>query len=491
MWMLHQERCDKDGQGNAIGTSIDAVRRGGVLAKTGGHTAASGPTTRRYQNLPSRVAQCKKQQQCLASSGCVLCHTWERSASKMGELSPPPWAVSLLLLPLMVVVLTSPATAAPQVRQRRFESMFSLGDSYADTGNGPVVFGWHGIANPVMRPPYGSTFFRRPTGRNCDGRLPIDFLAESMGLPLVPPFLARNGTAARSFRRGANFAVGGATALDTTFFHRWDPPGGNVFPLNTSLAVQMQWFESLKPDLCATPKECKDLFSRSLFFVGAFGANDYLLSLAANKSIHQVRTYVPDVVRTISKAVQRLLQHGATTVVVPGVIPVGCAPPVLVTFADPDPAAYDARTGCLKAINDLAAHHNALLRESLRELQAKQHRRPAEVGGADIVYADFFTPVIDMVTSPAKFGFEGDVLTLCCGGSGRFNYNKRVFCGDPGAVRCRDPSARLFWDGVHLTEAAYRYIAAGWLSSIKSPAASDGSGGTNRTDATPTVESSC
>ena len=62
--------------------------------------------------------------------------------------------------------------------------------------------------------------------------------AQSLGLPLVPPFLARSGTA--TFRRGANFAVGGATALDTSFFHRWDPPGGSVFPLNTSLGVQMR-----------------------------------------------------------------------------------------------------------------------------------------------------------------------------------------------------------------------------------------------------------
>jgi hypothetical protein len=49
--------------------------------------------------------------------------------------------------------------------------------------------------------------------------------------------------------------------------------------------------------------ECKELFGRSLFFVGAFGANDYLLSLAA-KSIDEVRSFVPDVVRNISMAVE-------------------------------------------------------------------------------------------------------------------------------------------------------------------------------------------
>jgi phospholipase/lecithinase/hemolysin len=106
---------------------------------------------------------------------------------------------------------------------------------------------------------------------------------------------------------------------------------------------------------------------------------------------------------------QRLIvEHGATTVVVPGVIPVGCAPPVLATFADPDPAGYDPRTGCLKAINEVAAHHNALLQDALRELRARHRHRVSAV-----IYADFFGPVIDMVTSPAKFG-EHTCTVLAC-----------------------------------------------------------------------------
>lgn len=92
------------------------------------------------------------------------------------------------------------------------------------------------------------------------------------------------------------------------------------------------------------------------------------------------------------------MEHGAATVVVPGVIPVGCAPPVLATFADPDPAGYDPRTGCLRAINEVAIRHNALLQDGLRELRARH------AAAAAVVYVDFFGPVIDMVTSPAKFG---------------------------------------------------------------------------------------
>jgi phospholipase/lecithinase/hemolysin len=37
-------------------------------------------------------------------------------------------------------------------------------------------------------------------------------------------------------------------------------------------------------------------------------------------------------------------------------------------------------------------------------------------------------------------------------------------------LKKKDPSARFFWDGSgHLTEAANRYIADEWLSSIISP----------------------
>ena len=86
----------------------------------------------------------------------------------------------LLLLgsPSVVVGAAEPASSLPVTR--RYDSIFSFGDSFADTGNNPAVFAWHSVFDPVMRPPYGSTFFGRPTGRNCDGRLPIDFLGASL-----------------------------------------------------------------------------------------------------------------------------------------------------------------------------------------------------------------------------------------------------------------------------------------------------------------------
>jgi hypothetical protein len=48
--------------------------------------------------------------------------------------------------------------------------------------------------------------------------------------------------------------------------------------------------------------EC-EFFGRSLFFVGEFGVNDYHLSLK-KLSVQQVRSLVPDVIETISMAIE-------------------------------------------------------------------------------------------------------------------------------------------------------------------------------------------
>ncbi|GJN06488.1 hypothetical protein PR202_ga24218 [Eleusine coracana subsp. coracana] len=353
--------------------------------------------------------------------------------------------------------------AAHHRRRYKYNSIFSFGDSFADTGNNPAVFAWHSVFDHVMRPPYGTTFFGRPTGRNCDGRLILDFIAERLGIPYLPPYLGppfaspspANDSSGFQFHRGASFAVGAATALDAEFYHSRDiPGGGSKFPFNTSLSVQMDWFESLmnkKPSsLCRTARECRKVLGRSLLLVGEFGVNDYHFSFQ--------RKSVPE----------RLIKHGARTLVVPGVIPSGCSPPIL-AMSFPD-AEYDSRTGCLKAHNELGRYHNAHLQRSIDKLRT---RHP----NARIIYADFFTPVMEMVESPHKFGFREDVLTVCCGGPGKNNFNGSVMCGDPKATTCSDPSASLYWDGVHFTEAANRYIADTWLSSINFSNARDYGGG--------------
>ena len=61
-------------------------------------------------------------------------------------------------------------------------------------------------------------------------------------------------------------------------------------------------------------------------------------------------------------------------------------------------------------------------------------------------------------------GFFNGTLTACCGGGGPYNFNNSARCGHTGSKACNDPCAHVNWDGIHLTEAAYRHIAKGLIS---------------------------
>lgn len=72
--------------------------------------------------------------------------------------------------------------------------------------------------------------------------------AEAFDLPLMPPS-ANKGT---NFSQGANFAVMGATALDLKYFK--DNNVWSIPPFNTSMSVQLQWFDEVKQTVCSSPQ---------------------------------------------------------------------------------------------------------------------------------------------------------------------------------------------------------------------------------------------
>ncbi|CAA7402580.1 unnamed protein product [Spirodela intermedia] len=351
----------------------------------------------------------------------------------------PHFSLDFLVYLLVFSVFTMADSARP-----RYTSIISFGDSMTDTGNAL-------IAEPELNQvfgklPYGRTYFGRPTGRQSDGRLVVDFIAHAFGLPPPPPYL---GGRSQDFRHGVNFAVGGATALDAPLI-----PGEGIKQgyLNYSLSVQLKWFEELKPSLCHSLKDCRTYFDRTLFLVGEFGINDYGNEFLDNVEINKLLPRIPSVVEAISSATERLIEHGAVELLVPGSTAIGCMPVCLTSGASADKTDYDPRNQCLKAINDFSEFHNALLRRALSRLQKKYPE-------VRITYADYYGPTLAFANFPQRFGFSNGALRSCCGGGGRYNFNWSAWCGKPGSEVHGDPSTFVSWDGVHMTDAAHRILA--------------------------------
>ncbi|KAK6917663.1 GDSL lipase/esterase [Dillenia turbinata] len=129
-----------------------------------------------------------------------------------------------------------------------FTHIFSFGDSNTDTGN--LLNIWQGDEPPLFGlPPYGKTYFHRPTGRCSDGRLIIDFIAESLGLSHIPPYNGGNKEKITKIVDGVNFAVVAATALDATYYIEKgiDKPFA-IFSLRT----QLGWFKEVLRSACNT-----------------------------------------------------------------------------------------------------------------------------------------------------------------------------------------------------------------------------------------------
>ncbi|RLN19710.1 hypothetical protein C2845_PM02G15360 [Panicum miliaceum] len=354
----------------------------------------------------------------------------------MAKVSRPPPAVALVLVLVGLVAAVADASAGPR-GLTCYTRMFAFGNSLTDTGNAVIFPATAG--GPFTRPPYGQTYFGQPSGRASDGRLIIDFLgirqtfrsslsqcpytrrkaqlscrfktltlshwtrtADELRVPQPTPYLA--GRTAANFLNGTNFAVGGATALDQAFLAN----KGIMSFVPISLSNQTSWFQNVLR-----------LVNSSSVYVqghGEIGLNDYFFALNSN-----------------SVDVAAMIAAGARTLVVTGMLPIGCEPQQLALFPG-GPGDYDPATGCIARFNEVAERHNLALRVMLGELRLAHP-------GRSLSYADIYRAVTRAVASPTLYGFGGMPLAACCGGGGGpYNFNFTTFCSAPGSAACADPS---------------------------------------------------
>ncbi|XVF43892.1 hypothetical protein PTKIN_Ptkin02bG0077400 [Pterospermum kingtungense] len=326
-----------------------------------------------------------------------------------------------------------------------FPAMFNFGDSNSDTGGLSAAFGQAPFPN-------GETYFHVPAGRFSDGRLIIDFIAESFGLPYLNAYLDSVGS---NFSHGANFATAGSTIRpqNTT-------TGASPISLDVQL-VQYSDFHRRSPIFNKQgvfdkllPK--KDYFSKALYIFD-IGQNDLTAGYKLNLTTEQLKAYVPEVLRQFSASVKRVYDEGGRAFWIHNTGPAGCLPYVLDRFLIT--AAQVDKYGCGSPFNEVAQYFNKRLKDVVILLRK-------QLPLAAITYVDVYSVKYTLITQAKKLGFELPLIA-CCGHGGKYNFNNARRCGKKITVNgkeiliantCPNPSVRVNWDGIHFTEAANKWI---------------------------------
>ncbi|KAG6573104.1 GDSL esterase/lipase, partial [Cucurbita argyrosperma subsp. sororia] len=344
--------------------------------------------------------------------------------------------VALTSYSAIFILLCAFASASPTANETHphlFSKIYAFGDSFTDTGNtrsvsGPTVFGH------VSNSPYGSTFFHHSTNRYSDGRLVIDFIAQTLSLPFLTPYRYLKGN--ESFH-GVNFAVAGSTAINHDFFVR------NNLSLNItpqSIQTQLHWFNKF---LETQGHRGAAAFDDALFWVGEIGVNDYAYNTGSPIPDDTIRKLG---VASVTGVLQSLLKKGAKYMVVQGLPPSGCLP-LAMSIA---PVVDRDDIGCVRSSNNQTYYHNLALRASLQSLRRQFPQ-------AVIIYADYWNVYRTVMKNPGKYGFR-ELFKACCGIGGPYNFNVLAVCGMSSVSSCKKPYEYINWDGVHLTEAMYKVV---------------------------------
>ncbi|MQM00865.1 hypothetical protein Taro_033609 [Colocasia esculenta] len=332
-----------------------------------------------------------------------------------------------------------PPSALNQKPCNTVSAIFVFGDSTVDPGNNNY------LATPLKSnfPPYGRDFLGHlATGRFTNGRLATDFLASYLGLKdQVPPYLDWT-LGASELETGVSFASAGS--------------GYDLLTAQISGVIpvlhQLDYFKDYlaKLDLLMGRRRSQDLIRQAVFVVSA-GTNDFVVNYLS-VPIRQQRFNLQDYQNFLLHNIRDFLQFeefdqqgleelGAQKIVVVGLPPMGCLPIVITLnwkggFGD---------RGCIQAYNALSRDFNEKLQIELRYLQSR-----FAADGGQILYANIYDPLINLILSPSKFGFA-DAANGCCGTG---LVEAALLCNLKSIV-CSDASKYVFWDSIHPTEKTY------------------------------------
>ncbi|KAB2605931.1 GDSL esterase/lipase [Pyrus ussuriensis x Pyrus communis] len=309
-------------------------------------------------------------------------------------------------------------------------AIYVFGDSLADVGNNNYLkislvkadFPHNGVDYPD----------KVATGRFGNGKNSADFLAEKVGLPPSPPYLALVSKSNRqkvSFVDGASFASGGAGIFNGS---------DEQFRQSIPLSYQVNYYSEVHQNigLQLGSEGTKDHLSKSLFLI-VIGSNDIFDYIKKSKLQNEYtpHQYADLMASNLKEQLQRIHALGAQKFVVVGTGPVGCCP-----------SQRDSNTEeCNDGANSLSVMYNEALKSMLPQL------KPAL--GISYTLFDTYSVLTNIVQNAASYGFT-EVKTACCG-IGQLNAKGPCL---PVASLCSNRRDHVFWDFYHPTQATHGII---------------------------------
>ncbi|KAK8958897.1 GDSL esterase/lipase [Platanthera guangdongensis] len=337
----------------------------------------------------------------------------------------------LLLLPLFLLACAAAKFQATAGERRSpISAIFAFGDSTVDTGNNNYI----ATALKSNFPPYGRDFLTHmPTGRFTNGKLIPDFVASYLGIKEeLPPYL--------------DWSLGEEELLSGVSF---GSAGSGLDPLTASLSAvisvldQVDYFRNYinRLDQMVGVKRRRDLIKAAVFVLSS-GTNDFIAysTVPLRGEVFSVEGYQGFLLAKVKEFIQVLSDLGANRIVVSGLPPMGCLP-IVITLKASD-GIHDR--GCINSLNSIALDYNTKLRATLREYSSSSS------SVAQMFFVDPFKPLLDIITSPASYGFNKSSEGCC--GTGLVE--AAVLCNLKSLV-CTDASKYVFWDSMHPTEKAY------------------------------------
>ncbi|EEF28462.1 zinc finger protein, putative [Ricinus communis] len=323
----------------------------------------------------------------------------------------------------VLILLLSLLVASSNVDYRlsnKLPALFVFGDSVFDPGNN----NFRNVTIDFKADfwPFGETFFNLSTGRFTDGRIVPDFLSMYLNVPLWKPYLAP-GT--QNLLHGANFAGGGAAALDEYSY-------SGTIPFSEQLRFFEEVASFLKQQL--SDEEAMKILKEAVY-LSSLGGIDYLTFTGTylNATEAEIEEFINMVVGNITDGVKKIYAIGGRKFAFQNVGPLGCMPIVRKLFGL-------TNDSCYEDLLYIASLHNDALANATKELES-------QLPGFKYLIYDYYSLLLQRIENPSDYGFiEG--VSACCGngtylGSG---------CGIEPYELCSDPSEFVWFDGGHPTE---------------------------------------